>query len=74
MLGVELVKPGGKTPNAAAAAAVMEQAKKEGLLIGKGGIYGNVLRIAPPLTLTEGEADEGYTMLERAIARAQEDT
>ena len=52
----------------------MEQAKKEGLLIGKGGIYGNVLRIAPPLTLTEGEADEGYTMLERAIARAQEDT
>jgi 4-aminobutyrate aminotransferase len=74
MLGVELVQPGGKNPNAAAAAAVMEQAKKEGLLIGKGGVYGNVLRIAPALTLTEGEADEGYTMLERAIARAQEET
>lgn len=74
MLGVELVKPGSKTPNAPAAAAVMEAAKKEGLLIGKGGIYGNVLRIAPPLTLTESEADEGYAMLEKAIVRAQEDT
>ncbi|MDX1447809.1 MAG: aspartate aminotransferase family protein [Acidimicrobiia bacterium] len=74
MLGVELVKPGSKTPNSPAAAAVMEEAKKEGLLIGKGGVYGNVLRIAPPLTLTESEADEGYTMLERAIFRAQEDS
>jgi 4-aminobutyrate aminotransferase len=74
MLGVELVVPGGKTPNPPAAAAVMEHAKTEGLLIGKGGMYGNVLRIAPPLTLTEAEADEGYTMLERAIARAQEGT
>jgi 4-aminobutyrate aminotransferase len=46
MLGVELVKPGGKDPDPAAA-AVMEEAKKEGLLIGKGGMYGNVLRIAP---------------------------
>lgn len=74
MLGIELVQPGTKTPNSPAAAAVMEEAKKEGLLIGKGGIYGNVLRIAPPLTLTEEEADEGYAMLERAISRAQEDT
>jgi 4-aminobutyrate aminotransferase len=74
MLGVELVKPGSKNPNAPAAAAVMEAAKREGLLIGKGGVYGNVLRIAPPLTLTEAEADEGYSMLERAITATQEET
>jgi 4-aminobutyrate aminotransferase len=74
MLGVELIKPGSKTPNAPAAAAVMEAAKREGLLIGKGGVYGNVLRIAPPLTLTEAEADEGYSMLERAITATQEET
>jgi 4-aminobutyrate aminotransferase len=74
MLGVELVVPGGTSPNASAAGSVMEHARREGLLIGKGGVYGNVLRIAPPLTLTESEADEGYAMLERAISRTQEET
>lgn len=57
MCGVELVKPGTTTPDAAAAGAVLEGAKKAGVLIGKGGLSGNVLRIAPPLTLTEAEAD-----------------
>jgi 4-aminobutyrate aminotransferase len=69
MIGVELVKPGGMEPNPAAAASVMEEARKEGLLIGKGGLYGNTLRIAPPLSLTEAEADEGYEKLSRAIER-----
>jgi 4-aminobutyrate aminotransferase-like enzyme len=49
----------------------MEEAKKEGLLIGKGGLYGNTLRIAPPLSLTEDEADEGYEKLARAIERVE---
>ncbi len=71
MLGVELVRKGGLDPDAAAAAAVMEEAKKEGLLIGKGGLYGNTLRIAPPLSLTEAEADEGYEKLARAIERVE---
>ena len=70
MIGVELVKPGGKDPHPTAANTVMEEARKEGLLIGKGGLYGNCLRIAPPLTLTEEEADEGMAKLERAIGRA----
>ena len=73
MLGVELVRPGSRDPDPSAAASVMEQAKRQGLLIGKGGIYGNVLRIAPPLTLTEAEADEGYAKLEKAITLAEED-
>lgn len=56
MAGVELVQPGTRTPDPAAATAVLEGAKARGVLIGKGGVNGNVLRIAPPLSITEDEA------------------
>ena len=49
---------------------IMENAKDNGLLVGKGGLYGNVLRIAPPLSLTEAEADEGFDILTKAIEDA----
>jgi len=68
MIGVELVGEGG-APAPEKAAEALEATREEGLLIGKGGLYGNVLRIAPPLSLTEEEADEGYTLLERALRR-----
>jgi 4-aminobutyrate aminotransferase len=67
MIGIELVEPDTKIPNARAAAAVMEHAKAQGLLIGKGGLYGNVLRIAPPLSLTMDEAAEGLDTLLKSI-------
>ena len=67
MIGVELVQAGGRDPNPTAAAAVMEKTREGGLLIGKGGLYGNALRIAPPLSLTQAEADEGLETLSRAI-------
>lgn len=67
MLGVELVGPDGYAPAPAAAAAVLEETKKAGLLIGKGGLYGNVLRVAPPLTLTAEEAEEGLGVLVEAL-------
>jgi 4-aminobutyrate aminotransferase len=69
MMGLELVVPPGKDPDPKATAAVMEAARKEGLLIGKGGLYGNVLRIAPPLSLTMEEADEGFEMLAQAVSQ-----
>jgi 4-aminobutyrate aminotransferase len=72
MMGLELVVPPGKDPDPGTTAAVMEAARREGLLIGKGGLYGNVLRMAPPLSLTMEEADEGYEMLARAIASVLE--
>ena len=63
MSAVELVVPGGDHPDPAAAARAMEATRRRGLLVGKGGRFGNVLRIAPPLTLTEAEADEGLVVL-----------
>ncbi len=70
MVGVELVKPGSKEPDPPVTAEIMEQARENGLLIGKGGLLGNVLRIAPPLSLTEDEAAEGLEMLGSAVRQA----
>jgi len=70
MIGVELVEVGSTTPSPAAATRVMETCKAEGLLVGKGGLYGSVLRISPPLSLTPAEADDGYAVLDAAIREA----
>jgi 4-aminobutyrate aminotransferase len=70
MVGVELVIPGGLEPNPRAAAAVLEHAREGGLLIGKGGLHGNVLRLAPPLSLTREELEEGLAILAAAVERA----
>jgi 4-aminobutyrate aminotransferase len=67
MLAIETVTPGGIEPDAAKAGAFMEATKERGLLVGKGGLYGNVLRIAPPLSLTDEEAEEGATIMVEAI-------
>ncbi|MET8096287.1 aspartate aminotransferase family protein [Streptomyces sp. NPDC005236] len=72
MIGIELVEPGTDRANPQGAAAVLEAAREEGLLIGKGGGHDtSVLRIAPPLSLTVAEAEEGASILERALRRAQ---
>ncbi len=67
MAALELVVPGGDTPDAKAAAKLMEETRARGLLVGKGGRFGNVLRMAPPLTLTEAEADEGLGILRESL-------
>jgi 4-aminobutyrate aminotransferase len=70
MLAVDLVRPGTLTPDPAAATRVYEQCRAGGLLVGKGGLYGNVVRMGPPLTLTEAEAKEGLDILVSALATA----
>jgi 4-aminobutyrate aminotransferase len=70
MIGVELVEPGTKTPAPRAASLALEEAKARGLLIGKGGLFGNVLRLAPPLVLSAAEAADGLDRLEAALAAA----
>lgn len=56
MVGVELVSSSTGLPNPVAAQSALEECKKLGVLIGKGGLYGNCLRIAPPMTVTIDEA------------------
>jgi 4-aminobutyrate aminotransferase len=73
MIGIELVEPGGDTPSVRAAVKMMEETRKRGLLVGKGGLNGNVLRLAPPMTLTEPETDEALRILEESIVVTNEE-
>jgi len=71
MIGVELTRPGTDEADPQAANAVLEAARDGGLLIGKGGGHDtSALRIAPPLSLTVAEAEEGAAILERALRAA----
>jgi 4-aminobutyrate aminotransferase len=69
MIGIELVGPDGREPDPAAASRAIELARAAGLLIGKGGLFGNCIRLAPPLSLTDTEADEGAGILVDVLAQ-----
>ncbi|MFD8865360.1 aspartate aminotransferase family protein [Streptomyces sp. NPDC059590] len=72
MIGIEMVEPGSGRPSPEAASAVLEVAREEGLLLGKGGGHNSsVLRVAPPLSLTAAEAEEGAEILATALRAAQ---
>ena len=71
MQGVELVEDETKknrAPNPKATGRLFEETKKRGLLVGKGGLYGNVLRISPPLIVTATEVDEAVQKLDESFA------
>jgi 4-aminobutyrate aminotransferase-like enzyme len=50
---------------------VMEAARRNGILIGKGGLHGNVLRITPPLNVTRADVDEFVRLLDASFARCE---
>jgi 4-aminobutyrate aminotransferase len=70
MLGVEMVAAGGTKPDPGVTTRIMEAARQGGVLVGKGGLYGNTLRIAPPLSVTDAEVDEGLEILADAVRRS----
>lgn len=70
MIGLELVVPGGSRPSERAAGIVLEETRSRGLLVGKGGLHGNVVRLAPPMTLTAEEAEQALRILGEAVAVA----
>ncbi len=67
MFAVDLADPDTRKPSPALAGKVLEAARERGLLIGKGGLYGATLRMAPPLTISEAEAREGLGLLVDAL-------
>lgn len=67
MIGIELVKDAQRTPAAAEANAVREVCLKRGVLIGVGGIHGNVLRLQPPLVITKEELDRALATLAESL-------
>ncbi|MGB0620065.1 MAG: aspartate aminotransferase family protein [Myxococcota bacterium] len=72
MQAIEIVRPGGGfEPDPARASAVLEACKQRRLLVGKGGLYGNVIRIAPMLNVTADELDEGALALIGAIREVE---
>ncbi|MDE2489396.1 MAG: aspartate aminotransferase family protein [Elusimicrobia bacterium] len=71
MLGVELVKDKKtKEPAPELTVAIVERMKDAGVLVGKGGLEGNTIRIKPPLILTAADADRIAAALEAALADA----
>ncbi|MEM9460794.1 MAG: aspartate aminotransferase family protein [Myxococcota bacterium] len=60
-----------KEPSPGKCSQLMERAKGEGLLVGKGGRWGNVLRVAPPMLIEDDALSEGCDRLERAMAAVQ---
>jgi 4-aminobutyrate aminotransferase-like enzyme len=71
MQALELVvneQAGDRTPNPQAVGKLFEETKKRGLLIGKGGLKGNCVRISPPLTVGRSEVDEALKILGDSFA------
>tara|TARA_Y100001968_G_C19223674_1_gene651009 strand:- start:26 stop:793 length:768 start_codon:yes stop_codon:yes gene_type:complete len=69
MQAIEFVKDRkSKEPDPAITVRFMEAAKKHKLLIGKGGRWGNVLRIAPPMLISETELKDGIEIIDKALA------
>jgi 4-aminobutyrate aminotransferase len=67
MIGLELVKEK-KEPATNEILQLFENTKKRRLLIGKGGLYGNVVRIAPPMTVDQGRIDEAIKILDQSLS------
>jgi len=69
MQGIELVKNRQtKEPATEATNLIMERARANGLLVGKGGLYGNVIRMSPPLNISKADVDQALATLDKSLA------
>jgi 4-aminobutyrate aminotransferase-like enzyme len=67
MIGVELVKDEKLTPATSEAEAIRDGLLRQGVLVGVGGVYGNVIRFQPPLIITRPQIDQAITTFAAAL-------
>jgi 4-aminobutyrate aminotransferase / (S)-3-amino-2-methylpropionate transaminase / 5-aminovalerate transaminase len=71
MVAMELVDdPGTKHPAKEAAARVIEECYRQGLIVLKAGTYDNVVRLLPPLSISDALVEEGLGIIEKALVSA----
>jgi 4-aminobutyrate aminotransferase-like enzyme len=68
MQGMELVGEK-KIPDTEGTKRLMELTKDAGLLLGKGGTFGNVLRVAPPLNVNKDQVDQALKILDQSFGQ-----
>ena len=68
MQAIEIVQPGGIEPDAPRTVAFVDTCKDKGLLLGKGGLYGNVVRIAPHLNVSTADMDIAMDIIAGVLA------
>jgi len=72
LMGIELVKDRNSKAYASAECSdLLDRCKNKGLLLGKGGLFGNVLRIAPPLTIKEKHVDFMLKVIDESLAEME---
>ena len=70
MIGVELIRDEKKTPASSEAEAIRDGLLKEGVLVGVGGVYGNVIRFQPALVITRQQIDRALGAFAGALEGA----
>jgi 4-aminobutyrate aminotransferase/(S)-3-amino-2-methylpropionate transaminase len=71
MVAIELIEPGTTTPNAAAAKAIVAYCQQHGVVALTAGTYGNVIRLLPPLVITDEQLADGLGVLGAAVRSVQ---
>jgi 4-aminobutyrate aminotransferase/(S)-3-amino-2-methylpropionate transaminase len=70
MIAMELTLPGTKTPNAAAAKSIVNYCNQQGVIVLACGTYGNVIRLLPPLVISDEQLADGLSVLSAAVRAA----
>ena len=68
MEGIELVKDRKtKEPGTELAGKLLDRARANGLIVGRGGLYANVIRMSPPLNISKADVDQALKALDKSL-------